>query len=277
MSLSVSKSPSRSWLASLLHEPLLHFLIAAALLLLAFHFFARPELKVSAPMLNGLRKDYEARMGRPATELEIAKIANDYVEDEILYREALRNGLTQDNRVRGMLIQTMRTTLRPILSEPSDTELENLRKETPDVYRFPARVGFEHVSFADAKTIPDGLLEKLRSGEKPSSFGETVQLANPLPPTYRPQLERIFGPAFTIALTKCKEGEWVGPLTSARGVHFVRVQKQEPEREMPLEEIRSTLISKWMSRNEAAAISNKVIELRRSYNVVMPANLSPAP
>jgi hypothetical protein len=65
-------------------------------------------------------------------------------------------------------------------------------------------------------------------------------------------------------------------LTSARGVHFVRVQKQEPEREMPLEEIRSTLISKWMSRNEAAAISNKVIELRRSYNVVMPANLSPA-
>lgn len=260
-----------SKLPALLKEPLVHFLAAAALLTVGYHFLARPEVTVSPQLLGGLRKEYEGAIGRQATPAEMTKLANEYLESEILYREALRNDMVKDNRVRGMLIQTMRTSLRPIVREPAEADLETLRQETPEIYRYPAKVGFEHVSFPNADAAPPDLLEKLRAGASPQGLGDgQMKLANPLPPTFRPQLEHLFGTEFTATLTGCKEGTWEGPFTSTRGVHFVRVLTQEPEHDMPMSELRPTLIAKWTSRQESRIISEKVAELRDSYRVNMP-------
>ncbi|MFD0892294.1 peptidyl-prolyl cis-trans isomerase [Luteolibacter ambystomatis] len=256
---------------SFLKEPLLHFLLAAALLLVAWHFFARPEVKVSPQLISGIVKDYEGSLGRPATPEEVKKITDEYVENEILYREALRTGLIQDNRVRGLLIQTMRTSLRPIVPPPTEADLVALRNQTPQIYRYPAKVSFEHVSFADEKSIPEGLLEKLRSGTPPQGLGDpAVRLANPLPPTFRTQLDHLFGAAFTDTLIKCEKGVWSGLFPSNRGVHFVKVLSSEPEQDMPMAELRPTLTGKWTGLKEAEIISQKVEEMKKSYRVVLP-------
>lgn len=255
----------------MLKEPLLHFLLAAVVLSLAYHFFGRPTVKISAPLLNGLRKDYESAIGRAATPEETDRLAAEYLENEVLFREALRTGLTQDNRVRALLIQTMRTSLRPIVPEPGDEELIALRNETPEIYRFPAKAGFEHVTFADAAAVPSGLLEKLKGGAPAAELGDPgVRLANPLPPTFKPQLDYLFGAEFADRLLRCKPGVWEGPLTSTRGVHFVRVLALEPERDMPMSELRPTLAAKWIARRESAIISQKVAEMTKSYRVTMP-------
>ncbi|MGH7290239.1 MAG: hypothetical protein ACREJT_03455, partial [Myxococcota bacterium] len=176
------------------HEPLAHFLVAAGLLLLAQHFLLRPEIAISPQLVNGLRKDYEARIGRPATDVEVHKLVDSYLEDEVLFREAQRSGLTNDNRVRSLLVQTMRSAMRPVVTPPTDAELQTLRAETPEVYRLPAQVSFEHVSFLEEKSIPTGLLEKLRGGAPSEGLGEPVRITSPLPLTFQPQLEHMFGP-----------------------------------------------------------------------------------
>lgn len=255
----------------MLKEPLLHFLIAAALLLVAWHFFAKPEVKLSPQLISGMVKEYESALGRAATPDEVKKITDEYIESEILYREALRTGLIQDNRVRGLLVQTMRTSLRPIVPPPTEADLVALRNQTPEIYRYPAKVGFEHVSFSDAKAVPEGLLEKLRAGTPPQGLGDpTVRLANPLPPTFSTQLNHLFGQAFTETLLKCEKGVWSGPFTSNRGVHFVKVLSSEPEQDMPMAELRPTLTGKWTGLKEAEGISRKVEEMKKSYRVVLP-------
>lgn len=271
-------SPVRRGVTAFLREPLLHFLVVAVLLLAAWHCFARPEVKVSPQLLSGMRKEYEASVGRTATPQEVAKIADEYLESEILYREAIRTGLMQDNRVRGLLIHTMRTSMRPIVPPPTEEELVAFRNLTPEIYRYPAKVSFEHVSFADAQAIPAGLLEKLRSGATPQGLGDpAVRLANPLPPTFRPQLDHLFGDAFTQTLMHCEKGVWAGPYVSKRGVHFVRVISMEAEKDMPLSELRPTLIGKWTGVKEAEGISRKVQEIKKSYRVILPPALPEKP
>src|SRR5262245_27270588 len=87
----------------LLTEPLVHFVIGSGILFFASHHFGKPEIVVTPEVVNGLRQDFESRAGRPATAAELDKLVNDYIDDEVLYREALRRGLEQDSRVRTLL------------------------------------------------------------------------------------------------------------------------------------------------------------------------------
>jgi hypothetical protein len=248
-------------------EPLAHFFAAALLLFFVHRIFFKREISVSLPLVQGLRKEYEAT-GHKVDETTLQRLVADYVEDEILYQEALRSGFLRDNRVRALLIETMRKSLRPVLPPPTDANLEQLRAEAPEAYRYPPQVSFEHVSFLDDKNMPAGLLDKLRSGAPATGMGDpAVRVANPLPPTYAPQLERVFGPEFTQSLLQCEVGVWTGPFKSLRGVHFVRVVKRDEGGDMPLKEVRTTLASQWVTNQENAAISRKVAELRRSYRV----------
>ena len=258
-------------LSTLAKEPLLHFLVAAGLLWLACRGCGHPEVQISVQALNGLRNDFAAAIGRRPSQPEVKHLVAEYLDDEILYREALRSGLTQDPKVRALLIQAMRASLQPVVPEPTDAELVATRERTPAVYRYPATLSFEHVSFTNSTRIPDELLKKLHDGASPQGLGDALdQVANPLPPTFRPQLEDLLGVDFISALSKCRLGKWEGPLTSTRGVHFVRLVNYEAERDMPMADIRASLIASWSEHKQAELISNKISQLRKAYCVTIP-------
>jgi len=251
-------------------EPLVHFLFAAACLLLAHRVFVKPAIEISPQLVIGLTKEYEDRLGREATQQEVTRLVHAYLEDEVLYRESLTSGLVKDNHVRSLLVETMRKSLRPVIDPPTDAELTTLRAETPEVYRLPAKLGFEHVTFKDASSVPAGFLEKLQSGAPTVGLGDVVQIANPLPATFQSQLEQMFGAGFTTALLQCKPGVWSGPFTSLRGTHFVKVTTHEDAQDMPLDQIRTTLASQWTTVQENAAITQQVETLRHSYRIHLP-------
>jgi hypothetical protein len=260
----------RSRLRALLAEPLLHFVLCAGLLLAVHRTFGKPEIEVSAEVIRGLHQDFEARAGRPPSTAEQARLLSDYLDDQVLYREALAKGLEQDSRVRTLLVQTMRTTLRPVLPEPTDAELEALRRENPDAYRQPGKVSFSHVSFTEEREVPLHLLERLRAGTSPQSPGTLTKLPNPFPPSEASQLEWMLGAEFRDALAQCEAGAWCGPLKSRRGVHFVRIDSREPARDLPLAEIRPKLAALWIARKESAEVSARAAELRESYRILLP-------
>jgi hypothetical protein len=255
-------------------EPLVHFVFAAACLLLLHRLFVKPAIEVSPQLVSGLTKEYENRLGREAAPAEVKRLVHEYLEDEVLYREAINSGLIHDNHVRTLLVETMRKSLRPVVSPPTDAELTALRAETPEIYRLPAKLSFEHVTFKDQASVPVGLLETLQGGAPMAGLGDPIQISNPLPATFQPQLEHMFGADFTAALLKCKVGVWSGPIPSLRGVHFVKVITHEEAHDMPLEQIRSTLASQWTTVEENASISKQVLTLQNSYRVHLPPGFS---
>lgn len=264
---------------TLFREPLLQFLVLALVLVGAQRVYqsrSRPVLQVTPEWLEALARDYEGKTGRQPDAAQRVKLAHDFIEEEVLFREAVKMGNVEDPRVRRILVATLREAIEPVVADPPDAELENLRQQSPETYRFPAQVSFQHASFPTAAEIPAGLLDDLRGGGTPPPPAPSMHLPNPLPTTWLPQIERMFGPEFARAVAAAKPGEWHGPLTSLRGVHFVKVLEFTPPRDMPLAEIRSALTAQWIKARQQAVVSEKVAELRRGYRLVLPPDI-PAP
>ena len=88
-------TPSGSWIRSLLREPLLHFTMVAALLVAGHRIYsthARPEVKVSPEWVDSLARDFKLKAGRAPNDTERANLAHGWLENEILAREALKEG-----------------------------------------------------------------------------------------------------------------------------------------------------------------------------------------
>ena len=269
--------PRGPWLRSLLREPLLHFLVIGALIAGGHRWYlahTRPELRITREWLESLARDYELRAGHQPDAAARAKLLDDYIEEEILFREALKTGHEEDPRVRHLLALTMREALEPVVPDPSDAQLEELRLKDPASFRFPAGVSFEHASFPSMSEVPAGFLEKLQAGEPPHS-APGIRLPSPVPETWLPQIERMFGPDFAREIERCKRGEWTGPVTSLRGAHFVKLLKYTPARDMPMAEVRPALATKWITDQQKRAVSEKVAGLKRGYRIVLPQE-SPA-
>ena len=202
-------------------------------------------------------------------------LVHGWLENEILYREAIKTGHTDDPRVRSLLAAIYREQLEPVIPDPSDAELEAFRNQHPEPFHYPAQVSFEQATFASAAEVPAGMLEKLRTGSPPPQ-APSLRLPNPMPLTWLPQLEKTFGVEFSSAVIAAKPGEWTGPLTSSRGVHFIKVLRYEAAREMPISDVRPALVAKWQESQRNAAVSAKVAEMRANYRIELPPG-TPAP
>lgn len=265
---------SRSWLARWSREPLLHFFLAAAVLLVAQALYRgaqKPTVTLDTGRLEEAAASLEEQRRASAEPLDRVALARSMLEEELLYREALRRGLVEHPAVRASLVAQMRELLDPVLPDPTDAQLQALRDEYPSLYRFPPRAGFEHVSYLEASSVPEGLLEQLREGADPSRFGERIRLAHRVHPTYRPQLVRILGEETTARLFSEPLGTWFGPVTSERGVHFIRVIEREAESAIPWDRLRPTLETNWLERERRRYLSAQLSEIAQGYQFDLPA------
>jgi hypothetical protein len=259
-------------LRSIVREPLLLFIIAGGLLVIAQRVYvrvSRPVIEVTPEWAETLARDFEVKSGHPPNSAERRELLRDYVENEILFREARKQGMDEDPRVRRLMILVQREKMEPVVPDPSDAELEKMRQSEPEAFHFPAEISFEHASFMTAAEIPEGQLEALRAGGKLVSAA-AMRLPNPLPKTWMPQIEKLFGKEFAAAISQCKPGEWSGPFKSSYGAHFVKVLEYQPSREMPMSQVRSALVSRWINDRKKAAVTEKVTELAPAYRISLP-------
>jgi hypothetical protein len=270
----------RRFIAIAVRDPLTHFLGIGLVLLIGSNLmlsWIRPEVQVTAAQVDLVQKEFEAQRRRPATPLERTRLMEDLLTDELLAREAIAVGLAQDNRVRTLLAKLMRTSLEPVLPEPTDAQLQAVRAENAEDYRYPARLAFEYAGFRTGAAIPEGFLGRLRAGEVGRSGQEVVGIPNPNPPTWLPELERILGEEAAQKIAGLTPGIWEGPLVSSRGILFVRVLRIEPETEMSFSQIRSVLAEKWREKQVRAEVKKVAAGLRQKYRISLPPVDSPAP
>jgi len=115
------------WWRRAAREPLLHFAILGALLFAVYALArgrrhgdgaaapgARPAIEVGAATIDRLADSFRRAWKREPTRDELAEMTLDYVDDEILYREALAQGLDRDDpAVRRRMIEKMTVMARP--------------------------------------------------------------------------------------------------------------------------------------------------------------------
>jgi hypothetical protein len=254
--------------ARLLREPVIHFLFIGALLFLGHRLVAGDprEIVVSTGLKADLERQFRDNMGRAPTAAELAEAIDGWKRDEVLYREALREGLDrQDATVRVALAEKLRTrAAQPSAARaPTDAELDAWLASHRSRYETPLRYDFEVVAFPRS----DPAAEEQRStyrhalagGADPRTLGRPIVGGN----LTRDSLSDKFGPAVSEGICSAPLATWRA-LESEDSLLLVRVNQRSgglPSREA----IRETLTIDWVAARKKQAVDDFVESLLAQY------------
>ena len=265
-------------------EPLLHFVGAGAAIFVLFQLvggteeFALRRIVVGPERVDHLVQSWRRTWQREPTPAELRGLVDDYVLEEILYREALAMGLDRDDTiVRRRLRQKMEFISEELTPEPEpgDDELARFLAGNPESFLLPPVVDFEHVYLnldrrgAGAEEDAARLLETLLSGDADSSdLGDPLLLPNRFESAPADEIAARLGRDFVRALLEVEPCQWQGPIESGFGLHLVRVESRTPGRMPELAEVRHAVRREWGAAWRAEQKAAFEARLRESYEVV---------
>ena len=282
-------------LQRLVREPLFHFLVLGALIFFLAGLMRRSDsgseekIVVTQSQIESMVVGFSRTWMRPPTQEEMRGLVNDYVREEVLYREAKTMGLDQnDVIVRRRMRQKFEFLAEEVAARtgvPSEQDLEAYLQRHADKYREEPAFTFEHVFFsrekhgasteaeartvlarlgaskdgaADAGTLGDGFL--LPSGFEKTSAGETA---------------RLFGENFAKQLTTVELGRWAGPLESSYGLHLVHVDERTPGTMPPLARVREPVLRDLLNERRKQELDAQYAKLRTHYTVTVEPSEAP--
>ena len=269
----------------LLREPLLHFLLVGIGLFLLYDMLrggdtgAPRDIVVTEARVEALAQSFATTWMRPPTPQEIKGLVDDYVAEEIYYREAIAMGLDQDDTViRRRLRQKMEFISEDAAAavEPTDAQLQEYLAKHPEKFLEPARLSFRQVFFSTekrgdrARPQAEQLLGELQAGRGPTDLA-AVGDPTLLPPDMQaasPQaIANTFGSDFAAQIDEAPVGQWSGPLQSGFGLHLVRVDERVAGALPVLDQIRPIVLREYQAAQRTLASKKFLDSLRAKYDI----------
>jgi hypothetical protein len=272
-----------------LKEPLVHFLLAGAALFGAYAWITRtPEnptankttkLEITAGDVRWLAENWTTQWRRPPTREELRGLITDYLNEQLLAREARALGL-EDNDViiRRRLAQKLTFIIDDTIrrAEPTEKELQQYHEANERRFRSNARISFAHIYFspqrrADARSDAADARQLLLAGGATTStadLGDRLLIGSELRDETEQSVSNTFGPDFARAVFALGIGSWSGPIQSGYGLHLVRVSTMKEAKVPPFSEIRERVAAEWKREQETRAKDRYLAELRKKYDVV---------
>lgn len=271
-------------LSRLVREPLLQFLVLGAGLFLLYSHIGdeSPEpaerIVVDEAEVRRLAKQFQRTWMRPPSRQELAGLAEDFVREEILYREALALGLDQNDLViRRRMRQKMEFLNADLVEQrkPGEAELQAYLEGHADKFRRPARLSFEQIYVAtgenadSAQRKAETLLTSLQTN--PTTVWQ--ELADPsllpagLDDATDQDIASTFGSALVEPIANAPLNRWSGPYRSAFGLHLLRVTERRPASLPALSDIRAHVEREWTNDQRQRASERFYEGLRERYSV----------
>jgi hypothetical protein len=267
-------------------EPLLHFLILGGLIfylysLVAVQGGAADEIVVSRGQQENLINTFSLTWQRPPTQQEFEGLLDDYVRQEIAYREGQALGMDQDDIIiRRRLRQKLELLAEDVasLAVPTDGQLQEFLDENQEEFQLETRLSLHHIYFSpdrrgevaeqDAVELlqrigtdgPDGDLEQ---------FGDPIPLPFQLDDAREGEIARLFGGIFTDELRGVEAGRWAGPVRSGFGWHLVFITSRVDGRVPELAEVRDAVQREWFAQRRREAVDGLYERLAENYTITV--------
>ena len=264
-------------------EPLVQFLLVASVLFGADRLIHRSEprasgdsITISQGRVEHLAGSFHLLAGRSPSRAELQALVDDFIDEEIDYREAIAMGLDADDTiVRRRMRQKLEFLIEEAdaVAEPSEEQLATWLKAHAADYRVPERIAFRHIlasrdergTRADADAA--AFLKQLSSGADPEKLGDASMLPAALPPTTREGVAAQFGATFAANVFQHTDAGWFGPVSSPFGSHDVLILTREAPSDPSLADIRDKLRSDWIEARRLSKRDDFQARLRRRYEV----------
>lgn len=271
-------------LIRIVKEPLAQFLGLALMIFLTYGALngsetRRPDrIVVSRAKIEQLASYFAMTQQRPPTASDLKGLIDDYVKEEIYYREALALGLDKDDTVIRRRLRNKMEFLSQAEAEgsvPTGPDLEAYLKANPRKFEIEPAFAFRQIYLSpDKRGTRAGkdaasLLAELLNDPAldPVTLGDSTLLPSELPVTSKTSIGQIFGQQFADALDQVTPGQWTGPIKSAYGLHIVRISERRAERVPSLAEVRDTVAREWANEKRIAIDEARLRTLWKRYDV----------
>ncbi|WP_374528603.1 peptidyl-prolyl cis-trans isomerase [Novosphingobium sp.] len=269
----------RSRAAAMLREPLVHFLIAGALVF-AFLSGRAPDLGerrivVNEAVVGGIANRFVETFHRQPSNEELDGLINDYVRDQVYYREALRLGLDRDDEV---VVRRMRNKMVALATSdadaatPSDADLQKLLEKDPGRYAREPQITFSQLYLgADspaAREAAKQALAVLAKGGDATAFTKPAPITAHFEAAPSSDIAEQFGDQFAAALPKQQRGQW-HVMTSGLGLHLVKVEALIAPAPPTLDQVRQQLTNDWHEAAVRKAENDAYAKILAGYDVVI--------
>lgn len=253
---------------SLIKQPLVHFLLIGFAFFLLFNLFGDGDDLDSKTIVvdkeslmnfyqyrsKAFNQDvFEQRLASMPKE-ELDQMINDYIRQEVLYREAMAMGLDKEDFViKQRMIQKVEFISQGIaeaVTELSEDEIKRYYEENMEDYYVQPYATFTHVFFDFEKWKKDEARAKAEAevrylnnnrisfNQAPSRGDRFFYHTNYVErdPEY---VASHFGPMMTEAIFEATPSDktWIGPFLSEYGYHIVMVTKNEAGQYPELDEV----------------------------------------
>jgi hypothetical protein len=263
----------------LLREPLVHFVCIGALLFAAYGWLhlgsanVSNEIVVSRGQLHNLQLQFERVWQRPATKQELQGLVDNWVREEIFYREGIAMGLDRDDPVvRRRVGQKLEFILESATPPaPTDAELQAWLDAHPRDYQIEPTYSLRQVYF-DPPRHGDKLdahiaAARIALANGKAFTGDTTMLPLTMEGVTAMEVVRVFGTEFGERLQAMPVGGWQGPVPSSFGLHLVELTRHGAARTTALADIRDQVerdLSRARTEQAKTALYDK---LRANYAV----------
>ena len=276
-----------------IREPLVHFLLLGAAIFVVYglvseHGVGKPgHITVTQGKIENLAATFARIWQRLPTDRELNGLIQDYIREEVLYREALALGLDRDDTViRRRLRQKMEFVSEDFAAqeEPSGEALLAYFKSHPEAFAIEPRFTFRQVYLdphrrgANLVRDVDRLLAELQqAGDNAArdTLGDAFLLAPQFESISATEVRNVFGDTFVAGLSALTSGQWQGPVPSGYGVHLVYVSERTEGRIPELAEVRDVVRREWANARRLESGEKFYETLLRRYTVTIERPQSP--
>ena len=265
-----------------LRDPVASFIaIGAAIYFLSAAFSGSESLTVidlNESDIDRLAYNWRQQKNKEPSKSDLKIMVEDYVKDEIYFRESKRLGLDVDDAIiRRRLVQKLTFLTEDIArNQPVDEEtLKSYFEQNKEDYRIPARFSFSHRFFSsDLREDSEADAAASLGGEEEK--GDPFMLRSEHKSLSLEQIEGYFGNEFARSMRDLTlNSDWQGPIQSAYGWHTILLHKKENSYVPPYSEVRQRVASDAFLALGDSATDAYYEDLRQKYEVNYPPSLVP--
>lgn len=261
-----------------LREPLLHFLLLGALIFGAYQMI--PSINISTTLIVSkhriqvLGDTFQATWHRPATSDELNKLIDNYILEELYYREAVNLGLDQDDSViRRRLQQKMEFISKDLSSiiDASDAELEVFLANNSEKYRAQSSYSFKQIYINPTKhEQPYQLAQKwLADIESIKHDGDSTMLPQVMTLKSQQVINNSFGGELATNVANAKPEIWLGPVASSFGLHLIYVTEIKNSVAPSLNQVREKVSRDWAFEQQHKIKLMMDANLKEKYDITV--------
>lgn len=257
---------------------MIHFFVAGAVIFGLYEFFGDKQTQSEQSQIYITieeQKNIEAVLTktkqRPPSEQELQSAIEELIDETIFYKEAIALGLDGDDIVvRRRLAQKLKFIIGDLgINEPSEEELSQFYEENKDKYKQDQSYIFNQIYFESLPKNPQAILQEIQTTENLATIGDTIDIPYGFKNAPSERVQQVFGSQFELALKEAPLNQWVGPVESAYGYHYIRLLERKEAIYPSMNDIRVKLTDDWRWEQQNKATANFLTEMRKKYNIVI--------